>query len=115
VARARQALAGLQVDERRMRGNLEQTGGLILSEQVMMALAVKVGRERAHQLVHRAAAQAAAKGGSLREELLAEPQIVTELSPVEIDAALDPAGYLGSTVAFIDRALAAHQARSRRT
>ncbi|MDQ1708907.1 MAG: Adenylosuccinate lyase C-terminus, partial [Frankiaceae bacterium] len=32
------------------------------------------------------------------------------LSPADVDAALDPAGYLGSTGAFIDRALATHRA-----
>jgi 3-carboxy-cis,cis-muconate cycloisomerase len=33
------------------------------------------------------------------------------LSPDEIGRLLDPAGYLGSTGVFIDRALAAHAAR----
>lgn len=35
------------------------------------------------------------------------------LSEVDIDAALDPAGYLGSAGEFVDRALASHAATRR--
>jgi adenylosuccinate lyase len=41
----------------------------------------------------------------LREEILAEPALTEVLSPGEIDAALDPQSYLGSSGAFVDRAL----------
>ena len=54
-----------------------------------------------------AAARRAADGGkTFRAELLAEPVLREHLSPEEIDAALDPTGYLGSGGEFIDRALA---------
>ncbi len=48
---ARNFAAGLHLDEKRMRENLDATGGLISSEAVMMALAPHLGRERAHELV----------------------------------------------------------------
>src|SRR5208282_3092189 len=48
---ARNLAAGLHIDEKRMRENLDATGGLIASEAVMMALAPHLGRERAHALV----------------------------------------------------------------
>jgi 3-carboxy-cis,cis-muconate cycloisomerase len=113
--RARQVVEQLQVDERRMRANLDATGGLLLSEHVAMALAPAVGRHRAQELV-RGAAGRAAGGAAFRAELLADPEIAAHLGPAGVDAALDPARYLGSTPAFIDRALAAHrsQARSRK-
>ena len=41
----------------------------------------------------------------LREELLAEPVLTEVLSEEDVDAALDPVGYLGSAGAFVDRAL----------
>ena len=44
-------------------------------------------------------------GRPLREELIADQRI--ELSAEEIDRALDPARYLGSAEAFVDRALEA--------
>jgi 3-carboxy-cis,cis-muconate cycloisomerase len=41
----------------------------------------------------------------LRDELLSEPRLGEVLSEGEIDAALDPAHYLGSAGEFVDRAL----------
>ena len=43
---------GLQVDEKRMRANLDLTSGLIVSEAVMMGLGPYLGRQRAHDLVY---------------------------------------------------------------
>jgi 3-carboxy-cis,cis-muconate cycloisomerase len=41
----------------------------------------------------------------LREEVLSEPRLGEVLSEREIDETLDPAHYLGSAGAFVDRAL----------
>jgi 3-carboxy-cis,cis-muconate cycloisomerase len=109
--RARDVVEHLSVDEGRMRANLDMSGGLVLSEQVMMALASRIGRQRAHELVKEVASRAASGGRPFREELLAEPEVAAQLGPDGVDAALDPARYLGSTSGFIDRALAAHRAR----
>jgi 3-carboxy-cis,cis-muconate cycloisomerase len=112
VGGMRQALAGLRVDERRMRANLELAGGLVLSEAVLTALAGRVGRRRAQELVRDAAGRAAARGRPLREELLADAEVAARLGPEGIDAALDPARSLGAAQALIDRALALHRERS---
>jgi adenylosuccinate lyase len=96
-----------------MRANLGATGGLVLSEQVMMALAARTGRQRAHELVKEVAGRVARSGRSFREELLAEPEVAERLGAEGVDAALDPARYLGSTQAFVDRALASHRERTR--
>jgi adenylosuccinate lyase len=48
-------------------------------------------------------------GKSLRDAALADEQIRSALSPGEIDHALDPLSYLGSTDQFIDRAIAEYQ------
>jgi 3-carboxy-cis,cis-muconate cycloisomerase len=105
-------LAGLQVDAPRMAANLAASGGLPLAEQVTGLLAGALGRTRAHDLVAGAAARAVSSGLPLRDVLLtalesAGPD-VTGISADQVEAALDPAGYLGASGAFIDAALRAH-------
>src|SRR5690606_26105082 len=48
LRQAKFMLGGLEVDTQRMRGNLDLTGGLIVSEAVMMGLAAHLGRQVAH-------------------------------------------------------------------
>jgi 3-carboxy-cis,cis-muconate cycloisomerase len=107
-------LAGLEIDAGRMRANLDAAGGLPLAESVAAALAPALGRLAAHDLVAEASAAAAASGGDLRGALLGSPERAARLrdagiTAAQIDAALDPAGYLGSAAAFTDEALAAHR------
>ena len=59
---ARFMLEGLVVDAGRMRRNLDLTGGLIVAEAVMMALAEHTGRQDAHDLVYGACRAALDKG-----------------------------------------------------
>lgn len=108
---------GLVVDPARMRANLAASHGLPLAERVSGLLAPALGRSAAHDLVARASAHAVAVGGTLRESLLGEPELASEvdgagITGAQIDAALDPAGYLGSAAAFTDAALDAHAQRS---
>jgi 3-carboxy-cis,cis-muconate cycloisomerase len=109
VDRVREVLDGLEVFADRMRANLGVTRGLMMSEHVMMVLAERIGRPQAHATVEAACARAVEAGRHLREELLADPVVSANLAPAAIDAALDPAGYLGSADAFIDRALDAYR------
>jgi 3-carboxy-cis,cis-muconate cycloisomerase len=114
VARTREALEGLEVHEGRMRANVDLTGGLLLSEQVMMALAERIGRPKAHELVRAAVERAARRGRGLLEELVADPAVGAHLSRREVEATLDPSTYLGSSDALVDRALAAYELHRRR-
>jgi 3-carboxy-cis,cis-muconate cycloisomerase len=99
------ALDGLEVRADRMRENLEATGGVLMAESVVTALAERVGQRRARELVDGATTSALDAGRPLRDELISDESVSTELSEREIDRALDPAGYLGSAHSFIDRAL----------
>jgi len=92
-----------------MRGNLDMGGGLLLAESLTMALARRVGRPEAYRLVQAAVARVREEGTTLREAAMADEQIRAVVTEDEIDQALDPAGYLGSTEAFIDRALARYR------
>jgi 3-carboxy-cis,cis-muconate cycloisomerase len=94
-----------------MRANLDRSGGLLLAERVTGALAPALGRLPAHDLVTAAAAEAVGSGRPFADVLSARADVRARLSPDEIGRLLDPAGYLGSTGVFIDRALAAHAAR----
>jgi 3-carboxy-cis,cis-muconate cycloisomerase len=107
------ALAAMNVDAARMRANLDLTDGLVLAEAVATRLADRLGRPRANEVVQRAAETVRDTGRSLRDVLLADDAVTAVLDPAELDAALDPAAYLGAAGELVDRALAAHAARRR--
>ncbi|MGW7693799.1 class-II fumarase/aspartase family protein [Streptomyces asiaticus] len=100
LAQAIHAVSGLQVDTARMRSNVHLTGGLVLAEAVMMALAPGLGRQRAHSLVYGVCAQAAESGTPLVDELLKTPDVVADLGEQRIRRLGDPAAYLGSAQAM---------------
>jgi 3-carboxy-cis,cis-muconate cycloisomerase len=108
-------LEGLQVHAEKMRANLDITKGQIMAESVMMALACKIGRKRAHAIVTDLCNVASDNGDQLRDVLQRDAGINAHLSPDEIDAALDPANYIGHALAIIDRVLAASRNQSERT
>src|SRR3989440_5925055 len=108
VERVRSAIVDLQIDSVRMKANLDLTGGLTMAESLTMALAPHVGRPEAFRIVQAACNQVIQAGGDLRQAALADVQVHAILSPAEIDRALDPSEYLGSTDAFINRALEAY-------
>jgi 3-carboxy-cis,cis-muconate cycloisomerase len=106
-------LGGLVVDGQRMAANLAATEGLPLAEHVTSLLAGALGAGRAHDLVARASERAVSAGLPLRDVLLGVPELADQLAaagvtPEQVEAALEPAGYLGATDVFIDAALAAH-------
>jgi 3-carboxy-cis,cis-muconate cycloisomerase len=108
-------LAGLTADPARMRANLDAAGGFPLAERVSGLLAPAVGAAAAHDLVAEASAAAAAAGQPLRTALLGDPGLRGRLdaagvTPAQVEAALDPASYLGAAGEFVDAALAAHRA-----
>jgi 3-carboxy-cis,cis-muconate cycloisomerase len=108
---ARELLSGLEVDPEKMRTDMDLTGGLVMSESVAAALAPSVGRADAQQLVEKAARRSVESGLRFREVLFELPQVRDGLGGEGLDAALDPAGYLGVAGELIDRALAVHRAR----
>ncbi|HLZ80769.1 MAG TPA: lyase family protein, partial [Ktedonobacteraceae bacterium] len=109
VERVWGAVNGLQIDSERMSANLELTGGLIMAESLAMALAPCVGRPEAQDIVGALCERAVKSGMHLRQVALEEARVQSILSPEEIDHALDPGAYLGSTDIFIDRALASYR------
>jgi 3-carboxy-cis,cis-muconate cycloisomerase len=111
AAIARELLAGLEVDPDKMRGDMDLTGGLVMSESVAAALAPSLGRSDAQALVESAARSAVESQREFRDVLLDLPEVREALGADRLDAALDPAAYLGVTAELIDRALEAHRGR----
>ena len=73
-----------------MQANLDQLGGLVHSQQVLLALTQKgVSREDAYRLVQRNAMAVWAEGGSYLERLKADQDIAAALSAGELDALFD--------------------------
>jgi 3-carboxy-cis,cis-muconate cycloisomerase len=106
LSQARFIAEGLVVDAARMRANLDATGGLIVSEAVMMGLAPVLGRGEAHHVVNDACDLAIAEGLSLADALLRDPRLAGKLDREAIARMTDPAAYLGAARAFVDRVLA---------
>jgi 3-carboxy-cis,cis-muconate cycloisomerase len=105
LRQARFMLEGLTVDAGRMRRNLDLTGGLIVAEAVMMALAEHTGRQAAHDLVYGACRAALDTGSTLRAELERRPDVTRHLDAKRIAELTDPVNYLGSAPAMIERLL----------
>lgn len=102
VGQMRQVLTHLVVYPERMRANMKITGGLLLSEAVMMKLAPWIGRGRAHDLVHDLAMQAVETNVSFVELLAASPEIMAHLPLDEIEALLDPSAYIGLAITLVE-------------
>src|SRR2546423_5828319 len=113
VSRLADLLSGLQVHPQRMRHNLEGTAGLIMAESVVTAIGKRVDRMTARKLIDAAVATAAAGGLPFAEGLQQDRAIAAYLTPGQLAEALDPANYVGSCGALIDRALEAHRQRAK--
>ena len=96
-------LAGLVVDEARMRRNLDMTHGLIVAEAVMMGLAPYLGRNEAHDIVYDACREVAEKGGRLADALARMPDVARHLDRAALERLTDPANYLGAAREMVDR------------
>jgi adenylosuccinate lyase len=85
----------LKVFPDRMRQNLELSGGLILSERIMLELGQEIGRQKAHDVVYDAAQRSVNEGRPFTETLQEEPEVTKRLSRADILDLLDPEQYTG--------------------
>lgn len=105
LAQAIEIAEGLEVNEARMRANLDAALGLPMAEAVSTALAPKVGRSAAYEILRNAANQATDGKRHLSEVLKRMPEVTAHLSDVEIDRLLVPDEYLSSAQRFIAQVL----------
>jgi adenylosuccinate lyase len=86
---------GVNLYPERMRQNLDLSGGLIMSEQIMLELGKEIGRQRAHDVVYDAAQKSVNESRPFLETLSEEEDVVTRLSKEQIAELLDPENYTG--------------------
>jgi adenylosuccinate lyase len=103
LALAAELAAGLRVDARRMRENVDAQRGYALAEPVMLALGAELGPRRAHELVHAAAARGHEQDVPFREALTGDPEIAARLAPERIEDLLRPETALGAADGLVDR------------
>jgi adenylosuccinate lyase len=90
LVRLTRVLDRLVVYPENMRRNLELTGGLLFSQQAMLALTKKgMTREDAYRLIQSNAMAVWQEGGQLKERLSRDRAVIAHLSPEEIDAVFD--------------------------
>ena len=89
-----------------MRRNIDLTGGLVMTEAVMMGLGPHLGREYAHDLVYDLCREAVTTHRPLLDLLADHPEIKAHLDRDALAALCDPANYLGQAGVMVDRVLA---------
>jgi 3-carboxy-cis,cis-muconate cycloisomerase len=112
LAQTRFVLEGLEVDEKRMRANLDLTNGLVVSEAVMMGLGPYIGREYAHDLVYDICREAIAHNCPLLDLLAENAEISRHLDRDALSRLCDPANYLGLSGEMVDRVLRSKERHS---
>lgn len=103
---ASRLIARLEIDPEQMRANLDRSGGWIMTQRVVFALAGEMGREHAENRLRALADEARETGATLREALEADRDISAILDAGELDALLDPATSLGLDAALVDAVIA---------
>jgi 3-carboxy-cis,cis-muconate cycloisomerase len=105
LKQARSVVEGLEVDPEAMRRNIDLTGGLVMSEAVMMGLGPYLGREYAHDLVYDLCREAVTQRRPLLDLLAENAEISKHLDRDALAKLLDPANYLGQSGVMVDRVL----------
>ena len=87
--------SGLTLFPEHMRKNLDISGGLIMSEALMLELGTQMGRQRAHDVVYEAAQASFTGGRPFRELLVEDAQVRAKLTSDQVTELIDPARYTG--------------------
>lgn len=110
---ASRLISRLEVDRGRMRANLDLSDGWIMTQRIVFALGETLGREHAENRLRELADEALESGATLRDAIVADPELSAALGADELDALLDPTTYVGLdgplVDAVIDEALAARE------
>lgn len=111
---SKRLLGSLVVKPDNMLRNLDRSGGVVLSEAVMMALARRIGRDRAHALLLQISRDALHGKIPFRDAVRANQELRRYLRPRELEAALQYRNSLGLASYFVDQVLKLHEAERRR-
>jgi len=107
LARTADLIEKLVVYPARMKKNLDSTGGLIFSGQLLLDLAeAGMSREDAYRRVQQHAMNAWQNDLVFRELVAADPEVYTRLSPEKLAQTFDLGRQLGNVDAIFERVLA---------
>ena len=87
--------SGIRVFPERMRRNLDLSGGLIMSEALMLELGRRIGRQRAHDAIYDAAQASVVEGKSFTDALAEISDVREHMTTAQIESLLDPTRYTG--------------------
>jgi adenylosuccinate lyase len=97
-------LRNLEVYPETMRRNLAMAGQQIMAEAVMQALTKRgMPRDEAYSLVRAVAVDSRQSGRDFKTELLKKNKIKKLLNEKDLDAALNPVNYLGSSKSIVSK------------
>jgi adenylosuccinate lyase len=104
LAETADVLEGLRVDPERMRENLDVGGGIVFSQNVLLALVdAGMSRDDAYAIVQRGAASAWDDGSSFRETISRDPSVTDRLSQERLAELFDPMRSLRNLDVVFDR------------
>ncbi|MEM7748737.1 MAG: lyase family protein, partial [Pseudomonadota bacterium] len=95
LARLIEIAEGMTLDPTRMYRNLDLTGGMILSEAIMMELGETMGRQVAHDLVYDAVEKVREGSSTFADALTNDPQIREQLGNDGTARLTNPSVYTG--------------------
>lgn len=106
-------LTDIEVKRESMLANLNLLKGYALAERVMFALADRIGKQTAHEVVYLAAMKGIEAGLSFKESLLSNESIRGAVHEEELDKLLDPTTYVGLSPEIVDHVIAEVKAGGR--
>lgn len=106
IERAQRMFKKLIVKPDHMLRNFDASKNFALSEAVMNALAVKIGRGAAYQIVKKAIKQSA-ETDTLIDVIMNNTEIKKHLTVKQIKSLVIPANYVGSSAKIVDRSVKA--------
>lgn len=102
-----EVLKRLEINGENIRRNLALTGGMIMSERIMIELVESgMGRQEAHELLRRTAADVFTTRKPFRDVLLGNKRIMAFLKAKDIDRCLNPESYIGTAEDQVGRVIA---------
>jgi adenylosuccinate lyase len=106
IIKSNNVFSNLYVNEKRMKLNLDNAGGLPMAEAFVIALGkTELGRQEAHELVRTITMDAEEKGTSFANAIKNNKEVKKYLDSNEIKHCLEPQNYTGHSEEIIDKVL----------
>tara|TARA_B100001029_G_C14964973_1_gene396760 strand:+ start:94 stop:741 length:648 start_codon:yes stop_codon:yes gene_type:complete len=107
MAKSNRVMAKCVVDTGNMLRNIEDQGGLVMAEKVMIELVDGgIPRDEAHEILRSASMKCISQGTHLREICLQLESITSRFSTEQIEAMFDPANHIGVSGELVDETVA---------